>query len=149
MASYDLEILHQHILQILLTVDRVCIEHNVKYYCWAGTMLGAVRHKGFIPWDDDMDICMPRPDYDLFMTHASEWLPKPLEALSIGAQIIISNASCLPEIYGTSAHYIDPHHPSDDLDSVLNERVDTPEAVLEKYRWCNISNALRSVLDHL
>ena len=83
MASYDLEILHQHILQILLTVDRVCIEHNVKYYCWAGTMLGAVRHKGFIPWDDDMDICMPRPDYDLFMTHASEWLPKPLEALSI------------------------------------------------------------------
>ena len=73
----------------------------------------------------------------------------PLEALSIGAQIIISNASCLPEIYGTSAHYIDPHHPSDDLDSVLNERVDTPEAVLEKYRWRNISNALHSVLEHL
>ena len=83
MASYDIETLHQHILQILLAVDRVCREHGVRYYCWAGTMLGAVRHQGFIPWDDDMDVCMPRPDYDRFMAHAHEWLPHPLEALSI------------------------------------------------------------------
>ena len=83
MASYDIKTLHEHILQILLTIDRVCREHDLKYYCWAGTMLGAVRHKGFIPWDDDMDICMPRPDYDRFMYHAHEWLPQPLEALSI------------------------------------------------------------------
>jgi len=83
MASYDIETLHQHILQIMLTIDRVCQEHDIRYYCWAGTMLGAVRHKGFIPWDDDMDICMPRPDYDRFLTHAHEWLPQPLEALSI------------------------------------------------------------------
>ncbi|MBQ1587772.1 MAG: LicD family protein, partial [Prevotella sp.] len=72
-----------HILQIMLSVDRVCREHEIRYYCWAGTMLGAVRHHGFIPWDDDMDICMPRPDYDRFMEHAHEWLPQPLEALSI------------------------------------------------------------------
>ena len=83
MASYDIATLHEHILQILLTVDRVCSEHGIRYNCWAGTMLGAVRHKGFIPWDDDMDICMPRPDYDRFMTHAREWLPQHLEALSI------------------------------------------------------------------
>ncbi len=83
MASYDIDTLHSHILQILLSVDRVCREHNIRYYCWAGTMLGAVRHHGFIPWDDDMDICMPRPDYDRFMLHAHEWLPEPLEALSI------------------------------------------------------------------
>ena len=83
MALYDIETLHQHILQILLSVDSVCREHDIKYYCWAGTMLGAVRHKGFIPWDDDMDICMPRPDYDRFMAHAHEWLPQPFEALSI------------------------------------------------------------------
>ena len=83
MASYDIDTLHEHILQILLSVDKVCREHDLTYYCWAGTMLGAVRHKGFIPWDDDMDICMPRPDYDRLMTHAHEWLPTPLEALSI------------------------------------------------------------------
>ena len=83
MASYDIDTLHEHILQILLSVDKVCREHDLTYYCWAGTMLGAVRHQGFIPWDDDMDICMPRPDYDRLMTHAHEWLPAPLEALSI------------------------------------------------------------------
>ena len=81
MASYDIDILHQHILQILLSVDRVCQAHDIRYYCWAGTMLGAVRHKGFIPWDDDMDICLPRPDYDLLMQHAHEWLPEPYEAI--------------------------------------------------------------------
>ncbi|MGX8694782.1 MAG: LicD family protein [Prevotella sp.] len=83
MAAYDIATLHHRILQILLSVDHVCRTHDLRYYCWAGTMLGAVRHKGFIPWDDDMDICMPRPDYDRLMAHAREWLPQPLEALSI------------------------------------------------------------------
>ena len=87
MASYDINTLHSHILQILLSVDQVCRKHGIHYYCWAGTMLGAVRHHGFIPWDDDMDICMPRPDYDLFMTHAHEWLPSPLEALCIETSV--------------------------------------------------------------
>jgi lipopolysaccharide cholinephosphotransferase len=81
MATYDIKTLQGHILKILLAVDKVCREHHLRYYCWAGTMLGAVRHKGFIPWDDDMDICMPRPDYDRFMAHAHEWLPKPYEAI--------------------------------------------------------------------
>lgn len=81
MASYDIRPLQLHILKILQAVDNVCQEHHLRYYLWAGTMLGAVRHKGFIPWDDDMDICMPRPDYDLLMRHAKEWLPQPYEAI--------------------------------------------------------------------
>jgi lipopolysaccharide cholinephosphotransferase len=81
MANYDIRPLQLHILNILLAVDRVCHDHQLRYYLWAGTMLGAIRHKGFIPWDDDMDICMPRPDYDLFMQHAAEWLPQPYEAV--------------------------------------------------------------------
>ena len=67
-------------LQILTEVDRVCRAHDIRCYLCDGTMLGAVRHGGFIPWDDDADVCMPRPDYERFMQHAHEWLPKPLEA---------------------------------------------------------------------
>ena len=79
MASYDVDILHRRILRILMAVDTACREHNLRYYIWAGTMIGAVRHHGFIPWDDDIDICMPRPDYEQFIAHSREWLPEPFE----------------------------------------------------------------------
>lgn len=50
MANYDIRPLQLRILKNLLAVDKVCKEHNLRYYIMAGTMLGAVRHKGFIPW---------------------------------------------------------------------------------------------------
>ena len=60
----DLKELKKIELDILLYIDRICREHNLLYYMAYGTLLGAVRHKGFIPWDDDIDIVMPRPDYE-------------------------------------------------------------------------------------
>lgn len=45
----------------------ICKEHNLQYYACAGTCLGAIRHKGMIPWDDDIDVLMPRSDYDKFL----------------------------------------------------------------------------------
>ena len=79
MANYDVNQLHQRILRILLAVDSCCREHGLRYYIWAGTQLGAVRHQGFIPWDDDIDIAMPRPDYEQFIAHSREWLQQPFE----------------------------------------------------------------------
>lgn len=63
-------------LDLLLQVSKICKKYNLKYFlCW-GSLLGAVRHGGFVPWDDDLDVAMPRKDYEEFLTHAAEF-PEP------------------------------------------------------------------------
>ena len=54
-------------LEILKFFDNFCREHNLKYSLYAGSLLGAIRHHAFIPWDDDLDICMLREDYNRFI----------------------------------------------------------------------------------
>jgi len=60
-------------LEIMDEIDRVCQAHGVPYFLGYGSLLGAVRHGGFIPWDDDMDIVMMRDQYELLMGHFNEW----------------------------------------------------------------------------
>lgn len=59
-------------LEVLLEIDRVCKKHDIEYYADWGTLLGAVRHGGYIPWDDDIDIVMKRDDYLKFLSVANE-----------------------------------------------------------------------------
>lgn len=64
----DLRTVQLCILDIALEFKRICDKHNINYFLIAGTMLGAVRHGGFIPWDDDMDVGMLREDYIKFLS---------------------------------------------------------------------------------
>ena len=60
-------------LDLLIKFDKVCQKYGFKYWLAYGSLLGAVRHKGFIPWDDDLDVMMPREDYDSFIKLSSEF----------------------------------------------------------------------------
>ena len=71
----QLKEVQQKELQILLEVDRICKRNGLTYYLIGGSALGAVRHGGFIPWDDDIDIAMPRDDYRKFLKLCSRELP--------------------------------------------------------------------------
>lgn len=70
----NMDLLHQVDLDIVKNVVDICERHNLKYFMLGGTMLGAIRHKGFIPWDDDIDLGMPRKDYEKFLEFAKEEL---------------------------------------------------------------------------
>ncbi len=71
----DIRKIQLMVLKIALDFDKICRKHGLRYYLAGGTILGGIRHKGFIPWDDDMDITMPRPDYEKFLQIAKTELP--------------------------------------------------------------------------
>ncbi len=70
-------------LEVLEVFKAVCEKHNITFFAGFGTLIGAVRHKGFIPWDDDIDVIMKRPDYMRFLSVARQELPQKYQILSM------------------------------------------------------------------
>ena len=83
--------IRNELIEVLTSFDEFCRIHELRYSLYAGTLLGAVRHGGFIPWDDDLDVCMPRPDY--------------MELLSLAASIPNGYGLVLPESDGYSCPF--------------------------------------------
>ena len=68
----SLEEVHKETLNVLKKIDEICEHYDIKYSIMYGTLIGYMRHNGFIPWDDDMDVCMLRPEYDKFVAYCNE-----------------------------------------------------------------------------
>lgn len=94
MPIEDRKHMQKILLEMMIEFDRVCRENNIKYIIEGGTLLGAVRHHGFIPWDEDIDVRMLRSDYDKFSQIASEKLPADMFFQSY------SNDKGYPWLYG-------------------------------------------------
>lgn len=75
LSSEQLKKLKECEKNMLATFVEICNRHNIKYFLQGGTLLGAVRHSGFIPWDDDVDVSLMREDYDKFIRVAQKELP--------------------------------------------------------------------------
>lgn len=94
-------------LDLLSEFDRVCRKHKLRYVLFWGSLLGAIRHKGIIPWDDDIDVAMPREDYEVLMSLGNEFsLPYFLQTpyTDIGYfyslnKLRNSNTSCVPLLF--------------------------------------------------
>ena len=73
MRAMTLEEMKAVELEIMDEIDAICRQHGLTYFLGYGSVLGAVRHGGFIPWDDDMDVIMPRDDYEQLIAHFDKW----------------------------------------------------------------------------
>lgn len=92
------------LLQILCEFDRICKKHDLKYMLFAGSALGAARHKGFVPWDDDIDVAMLRPEYERFLEVAADELDQQIYYLQkefaehwpmFFSKIRVNNTACI------------------------------------------------------
>ena len=76
--NWNIKPVQEAVLSVFRAFEQICTRHNLRYYAAYGTALGAIRHHGFIPWDDDCDVLMPREDYNKFVQLVQHELPEHL-----------------------------------------------------------------------
>ena len=92
-------------LDIFKTIICICEKLNLRYYVIGGTLIGAIRHKGFIPWDDDIDIGMTRKDYNVFLKEAPKLLPEHLFLQTIWSDSEYLN--CFAKVRNSNTTFIE------------------------------------------
>ena len=101
-------------LAMLKVVDSICLKHGLDYWLDAGTLLGAVRHQGFIPWDDDVDIAMPRSSYEKFLRLAPTEIPESMWLQTIHSDPGYFNMATPLKIRDRSSRLIEKHEKGDE-----------------------------------
>ena len=135
-------------LDIMKDVHNFCVKKGIKYTLQGGTLIGAIRHQGFIPWDDDLDIAMPRPDYDRFIREyssskgyvvLSRELPESEDVLIAFCRVCdtqnsIVNDSYAPWCKRTTGVWIDvfPLDSVDDDYQICKKRIDMMKIIWHK-----------------
>lgn len=94
MDNEELKHLHRVLLVIMDEINRICEKNDIIYTLWAGSMIGAVRHKGFIPWDDDLDIAMSRKNYERFLRACEVDLDQRFSVVSMDTKDIYGYGFC-------------------------------------------------------
>ena len=133
-------------LDILKIVDTICKNHNLKYYAWYGTLLGAVRNHGFIPWDDDMDLAMIREDYEKFQHLSESELPDGWKILKVSPTLIrILNT----DIIRLDQEFLDKSHGCPFIIGVDIFCLDyIPQDKQEEQLWLNLFWASINLYEH-
>jgi len=96
-------------LAMLEAVDTICLKHGLDYWLDRGTLLGAVRHQGFIPWDDDVDIAMPRASYEAFLRVAPAELPANMRLQTASTDPGYFNLAAPLKIRDLNSRFIEKH----------------------------------------
>ncbi len=168
MENLDLTEIHKIELEMLKAVAALCDRYSLRYSIYCGTLLGAVRHKGFIPWDDDIDLAMPLDDYRKFLEHAAE-LPPGISCIHYGntrdftrfwAKVAADGTTFLPvELAGLDIHWgisLDIYPligtPSTDWGKKIHKGLLLAACKLQlapKYRATHASGFVKRVIAHL
>lgn len=114
----DMEHLQKVILMIAKDVDKLCRENNIEYYLLGGSCIGAVRHHGFIPWDDDLDIIMTRDNYEKFISLCKDKLDKEKYSIQIGLEDWPLYFSKI-RLKGTHLHELEDDYTSNDMNGIF------------------------------
>lgn len=100
--------------KMLQVIDDICMKHDIDYWLDAGTLLGAVRHQGFIPWDDDMDIAMPRESYEKFLRVAAAEMPEHMCIQEAGVVKGYFNMGAPVKIRDKTSYYLEKYERGDE-----------------------------------
>lgn len=161
-ADIDVTILHEKLFDMAKFFHDFCVENNIAYYMLGGTMLGAIRHQGFIPWDDDMDFGIPREDYDRFLDLSKSRFPEYYEIRYYGntenspmhyAKLIDNRTTLIENQYHNYVEglYIDvfPLDGADNntlLDIIRNKRILIKQALIMNHCMTTKKKGFRRVL---
>ncbi|MDP3559594.1 MAG: LicD family protein [Legionellaceae bacterium] len=129
-------------LSMLEVIDKICLKHHLEYWLDAGTLLGAVRHQGFIPWDDDMDIAMPRASYEAFLRIAPTEIPDHMWLQTAQTDPGFFNMATPLKIRDRNSRFIEKHEKGDEpyvqgifIDVFVYDRMPTDEKQRKRYKF--------------